>query len=78
VTLKTSYLKRDELWDTTWPLDLVTERLNGINTVWLLEVKGSKDNTDGTDVRTLEELGYSIHSKQTVNRTIIYQFTEGS
>lgn len=78
VTLKTPYRDRDELWDTTWPLDLVTERLNGINTVWLLELRGSRDNTEGTDVRTLEELGYSVHSTQTINRTIIYQFTEGS
>ena len=78
VTLKTSYLKRDLLWDTTWPLDEVPQRLNGIHTVWLLEEIGSKDNTEGTDVQTLEQLGYTIQSTQTVYRTIIYKFTEGS
>jgi mannosyltransferase len=78
VGLKESYRKRDGLWDTTWPLDLVSERLNGINTVWLLELTGSPDNKQGTDVRTLEELGYQMQSKQTVNRAIIYKFSEGS
>jgi mannosyltransferase len=78
VALKVPYRHRDHLWDTTWPLDLVTQRLDGINTVWLLEVSGSPDNTQGTDVRTLEELGYRIQSKQTLHRTIIYKFAEGS
>lgn len=78
VALKTPYKKRDELWDTTFPLDLVSERLNGINTVWLLELTGSRDNVHGTDAQTLEELGYQLRSKQTVNRTIIYKFSENS
>lgn len=78
VALKTPYKQRDELWDTTWPLSAVTKRLTGISTVWLLEVTGSKDNTHGTDVHTLEKLGYVEQSKHTVNRTIIYKFAEGN
>jgi mannosyltransferase len=78
VALKVPYRDRDHLWDTTWPLDLVTQRLDGINTVWLLELTGSPDTSQGTDVRTLEQLGYRVQSRQTVNRTIIYKFAEGN
>jgi mannosyltransferase len=78
VALKEPYKDRDYLWDTTFPLDEVSERLNGINTVWLLELTGSKDNVQHTDVGTLEALGYRLQSKQLVNRTIIYKFLEGA
>jgi mannosyltransferase len=78
VALKVPYRQRNHLWDTTWPLDQVTERLNGVNTVWLLELVGSQDTKQSTDVHTLEELGYRVQSRQTVNRTIIYKFSEGS
>ncbi|HEX4057594.1 MAG TPA: glycosyltransferase family 39 protein [Galbitalea sp.] len=78
VTLRKSYRKRDGLWDTIWPLDLVSERLNGVNTVWLVELAGSADYANGTDARTLEDLGYSEKSKQTVNRAIIYKYSEGT
>jgi mannosyltransferase len=78
VALRKSYRSRDGLWDTTWPLDLVTQRLDGVSTVWLLELRGSVDNTHGTDVRTLHGLGYRLASKQTVADTVVYKFTEGS
>ncbi|HEX4444337.1 MAG TPA: glycosyltransferase family 39 protein [Galbitalea sp.] len=78
VALRTPYRSRDHLWDTTWPLDQVAQRLNGVNTVWLLELNGSTDNRQGTDVRTLRQLGYRIASQQTVFHTIIYKFTEGN
>jgi mannosyltransferase len=78
VGLKVPYRKRDHLWDTTWPLDLVPQRLNGVTTVWLLELTGSPDNRHGTDVRTLESLGYHRVSRQLINRTVIYKFSEGN
>lgn len=78
VALKESYLDRAGLWDTTFPLDEVSERLNGVDTVWLLELTGSPDTVHRTDIHTLEDLGYTIQSKHTVNRAIVYKFSEGS
>ncbi len=78
VALKTPYTSRAGIWDTTWPLDEVGGRLDGIDTVWVLEIKGSTDYTDGTDITTLENLGYYVASTEIVNRTVIYKLTKGS
>jgi mannosyltransferase len=78
VALRTPYYKRAGIWDTTWPLSQVTDRLDGINTVWVVELEGSTDFTDDTDVSTLEGLGYYVANTQTVNRTVIYELTKGS
>jgi mannosyltransferase len=78
VALHTPYASRSGLWDTTWPLDEITDRFDGISTVWLIELKGSTDYTEGTDAGTLEDLGYIVSETQTVNRTVIYTFTKGS
>lgn len=76
VTLKTPYLARSELWDTTYPLAEVAEELEPARRVWLLEIKGSPDNIHETDVHTLEADGYALLSTQIVHRTIIYSFVK--
>ena len=78
VTVKTSYLARSQLWDTTNPLADVTAMLAPARRVWLLEVMGSPDNIHGTDVHTLEANGYAVLSTQVVHRTIIYSFAKRS
>ena len=78
VALRKSYVSRSGLWDTTWPLDEVSDRLDGINTVWVVELTGSTDYRESTDVATLENLGYIVAQTQTVNRTVIYTLTKGS
>jgi mannosyltransferase len=78
VTVKTPYVARSELWDTTNPLADVTAKLAPVRRVWLLEIKGSPDNIHGTDVRTLEAAGYHALSTQLVHRTIIYSFAKNS
>lgn len=72
VALKSSYLDRAKLWDTTYPLTEVTARLAHIKRVWLVEVTGSPDNTSRTDLRTLVDDGYTLDSTQRVHRTVIY------
>ncbi|MBC7762486.1 MAG: glycosyltransferase family 39 protein [Candidatus Saccharibacteria bacterium] len=78
VTVKTSYLARSQLWDTTNPLADITAMLAPARRVWLLEVLGSPNNIHGTDVHTLEANGYAVLSTQVVHRTIIYSFAKRS
>ena len=76
VALKSSYVDRAELWDTTYPLVDIAARLAPINHVWLVEVKGSPDNTLETDVAILENDGFTLDSTQRVHRTIIYSLVK--
>ena len=78
VTVKTSYLARWQLWDTTNPLADVTAAFAPTRRVRLLEVMGSPDNIHGTDVHTLEANSYAMLSTQVVHRTIIYSFAKCS
>lgn len=72
VTLKRPYRARAELWDTTYPLADVGAELAPVNRVWLIEITGSPDNVEGTDLRTLAGDGFDLVSTQVVHRTIIY------
>jgi mannosyltransferase len=76
VSLKIPHTERAGLWDTTYPLSDIGSRLNGIKHVWVVELKGSPDNTQGIDEHTLDGDGYTLVSKQLVHRTIIYSFTK--
>ena len=75
VTLNTSYVDSSWLWDTTRPLAEVTARLSDTKTVWLLQDRGSAENSAGTDIRTLQESGFVTTNSTTVNRTIIIEMT---
>jgi mannosyltransferase len=78
VTLKTPYLARSGLWDTTYPLSAVGSRLDGISHVWVVEVKGSPDNVNDSDIHTLEGDGYYVVSRQLVHRSIIYSLAKSA
>ncbi|TFD77667.1 glycosyltransferase family 39 protein [Cryobacterium fucosi] len=75
VTLTRSYDTTGSLWDETAPLAAVGDRLTGTDTVWMLQYKGSKEFTSGSDVRTLQQLGFTVTGSTTVNRTIIIELT---
>jgi mannosyltransferase len=72
VALKTSYLDRSRLWDTTYPTSDITPRLEAIDRVWVVELTGSPDDLQGTDIHSLEGDGYLLTSSHLVHRTIIY------
>ena len=76
VALKTSYVNRSMLWDTTYPTVDILSLLNDLNRVWVVELTGSPDNVQSTDVHTLESAGYTLTSTQLVHRTIIYLFVK--
>ncbi|TFC09845.1 hypothetical protein E3O19_15940 [Cryobacterium algoritolerans] len=75
VTLARAYDATGSLWDVTLPLASVGDRLTGTNTVWVLQYKGSKEFTSGNDIRTLQQLGFTVTGSTTVNRTIIIELT---
>ncbi len=75
VTLDRAYDTTGSLWDVTAPLASVGERLTGTSTVWVLQYKGSKEFTSGDDIRTLQQLGFTVTGSTTVNRTIIIELT---
>jgi mannosyltransferase len=72
VALKTPYLNRSMLWDTTYPTSEITSRLALIHRVWVVELRGSPDNVQGTDIAALEADGYTLESTFRLHRTIIY------
>lgn len=71
VTLETPYQEVPWLWDRTLPLNQVQSRLDGVDTVWLVQNKGSRESTAGTDEHTLEEAGFTAVSRNLVNVTVI-------
>lgn len=75
VTLDRPYYLTDHLWDATLPLTDVLDRLEGTNTVWLLQNRGSRERRLKTDVTTLEQQGFSIVGSTTVHRTVIIEMT---
>ena len=78
VTVKTSYLTRWQLWDTTNLLADVTAAFAPTRLVRLLEVRGSPDNIHRTDVHTVEANSCAVLSTRLVHRTIIYSFAKCS
>ncbi|MBC7443751.1 MAG: glycosyltransferase family 39 protein [Ramlibacter sp.] len=71
ITVSRPFDSTTGLWDVTVPLDSITERLTGSDRVWVLQYVGSSENTSGTDIRTLQQLGFTVMATTTVNRTII-------
>ena len=75
VTLAVSFDATNELWDTTFPLDLVSDRLTGTDRVWVLQNMGSGENIRGDDIRTLQQLGFTVTESTMLNRTQIIEMT---
>jgi mannosyltransferase len=75
VTLARPYAATSWLWDETTPISSSAARLTNTNTVWLLEYKGSAQSREDTDIRALQQLGFTVAHATTVNRTIIIEMT---
>ncbi|MGO4692171.1 glycosyltransferase family 39 protein [Glaciibacter sp. 2TAF33] len=75
ITLDRPYAETDWLWDTTIPLNRATPQLANTGTVWLLQNRGSRDNTSGTSLRTLEQAGFSVAHSTPVDRTVVIEMT---
>ena len=75
VTLARAFDATNELWDVTLPLNDVADRLVSTNRVWVLQYEGSGENRRGDDIRTLQQLGFTVTASTTLNRTLIIEMT---
>ena len=75
VTLALPYDATNELWDVALPLDQVADRLTGTDRVWVLQNQGSGENRRGDNIRTLQELGFTVTESTMLNRTQIIEMT---
>jgi mannosyltransferase len=71
VGLVKPYWQTSGLWDVTErPVDT---RLDGIHTVWALELPEARTPSD---IVTLEQLGYTVTKSTLVNRITVYELTQ--
>ena len=75
VTLRTPLSRRSGLWDSVSPIAEVAPSLQGISTVWDLELTTPESVSTPVNVLTLERLGYSISRQLPVHRTVVYELT---
>ncbi|MCU1514703.1 MAG: hypothetical protein JWO10_1793 [Microbacteriaceae bacterium] len=87
VALLTPYAQRAWLWDTVSPLDSPATKtaLAGVKTIWSVQLTGlfTGDTDDRnwvtpTGLLELERQGYSIVREIPVNRTTIFELTNGA
>ena len=75
VTLAVPYDATTELWDVVLPVDQVTDRLTGTDRVWVLQNQGSGENRRGDNIRTLQQLGFTVTESTILNRIQIIEMT---
>ncbi|RNE59049.1 glycosyltransferase family 39 protein [Cryobacterium tepidiphilum] len=71
VTLQSPFYDNPWLWDRTLPLGQVIDKLAGVDTVWLVQNKGSAENTAGDEERVLEAAGFERVSSNLANITVV-------
>jgi mannosyltransferase len=60
VEIKSPWYETTGWHDTVYPLAAVTDRLDGISTVWVIEYRASGTAPDTYDLSELGDLGYSV------------------
>jgi mannosyltransferase len=70
VGLRTSYVDRAGLWDSTLPVTAVGDRLASTTVVWALE---SSATSSPRDILDLKALGFVVHATYQSNRTTVYE-----
>ena len=75
VTLRTPYPRRSGIWDSVSPIAGIAPSLNGISTVWDLELTTPGSVSTPVNVLALERLGYRISRQLPVHRTVVYELS---
>ena len=75
VTLRTPYPQRSDIWDSVSPIEEIAPSLNGVSTVWDIELTTSGSVSTPVNVLALERLGYSISRRLPVHRTVVYELS---
>lgn len=69
VALKTPYEERSRIWDSSYRVADVADRLDGHPVVWAVEVRGS----GSPDLAALRRLDYEVTWSRTLHRTTVYR-----
>ena len=75
VALKTPWWATDNWFDAITPLAQVSDRLNGVRTVWLTEYRAPGGKADTYDRSTLAALGYVITTTYHQHSSVIFEMT---
>lgn len=73
VKLKTPAAQTGELWETRYPLDEVTDRFNGVDTVWL--VTSDKQDWRPSVTEKLGALGYALDEEWGLTGVNVLRYT---
>jgi mannosyltransferase len=74
IALKTPWWKTNYWSDSTYTLDQVPGRLNGVPTVWLTEYRTPGASTyDTYDLSTLSSLGYTVVKKYELHSNVVIE-----
>lgn len=74
VKLKTPAAETGQLWETRYPLDEVTDRFTGIDTVWL--VTSDKQDWRPSVTAKLAALGYALDTEWNLTRVNVLRFAK--
>ena len=72
VTLKTPAARTGQLWETRYPLDTVTDRLEGVDTVWL--VTSDKQDWRPSISSKLATLGFALSQERAFTGVNVLRF----
>ncbi|CAN5201955.1 glycosyltransferase family 39 protein [soil metagenome] len=72
VKLKTPAAETGQLWETRYPLDQVTDRFTGVNTVWL--VTSDRQDWRPSVTAKLADLGYSLADEHAFTGVNVLRF----
>ena len=75
IALDQPWYDTDNWADSTYPLEQVTDRLNGVGTVWLIEHRAVGGKADTWDISTLEQEGYTTVSEHKEYSSEILELT---
>lgn len=77
IALKSYWWQTANWYDATYPLSDVTDRLEGADTVWLLEHRTAGGSADTWDLATLESLGWVVSTTFQEHSSVILKLTRG-
>jgi mannosyltransferase len=74
VALQTQFTDRAGLWDSTYPLDTVPDRLSSISRLLVVNLTGSQADTDGAQQSILAADGFHLVATTRLHRTTVYEY----
>jgi mannosyltransferase len=75
VTLKSPWWATDRWYDTTFPLESVVSRLDGVSRVWLIEARWPGEKPASFDLSTLSRLGFTTVHRYQEHSDVIVELT---